>query len=54
MIKTITKKKKFKGENVCLRKPYSEQMREEKPKTRSKEKIYLYECGVPKNSKERQ
>ena len=38
MIKTIPKKKKFKGENVCLRKPYSEQMREEKLKAKEKRK----------------
>ena len=51
MIKTTTKKKK--GKNVCLRRPYKYLEKKRSKKQRRKEKIYPFECRVPKNSKER-
>ena len=52
VIKTIPKKMNEKKQNSCLRRPYKELRKEEKQKERRKGKICLYECSVPKNSKE--
>ena len=52
-IKTIPKKKKYKKQNDCLRRPYKYLRKEEKKKQRRKGKINPSECRVPKNSKER-
>ena len=53
VIKTISKKKKCKKQNDCLRRPYKYLRKEEKKKQRRKGKRYPFECRVPKNSKER-
>ena len=53
MIKTIPKKEKSKKANGCLRKAYKQLRKEEKLKARRKGKMHPYECGVPKNGKER-
>ena len=52
-IKTIPKKKKYKKQNDCLRRPYKYLRKEEKKKQRRKGKIYPFECRVTKNSKDR-
>ena len=59
VIKTIPGgKKNAKRQNGCLRRPYKWLRKEEKQKAKEKRqrqrrKIYLFECRVPKNSKER-
>ena len=58
-IKTISKKKKCKKQNGCLRGPYKlllkkkKRERERSEKHRRKGKIYPFECRVPKTSQER-
>ena len=57
-IKTISKKKKCKKQNGCLRRPYKlllkkKKERERSEKHRRKGKIYPFECRVPKTSQER-
>jgi len=52
-IKTIPKKKKYKKQNDCLRRPYKYLRKEEKKKQRRKGKINPSECRVPKNRTER-
>ena len=51
VIKTIPRKRNTKRQNGCLRRSYKELRKEEKLKTT--EKIYPFECRVPKNSMER-
>ena len=46
------KKRNAKRQNGCLRRSYKWQ-RKEKLKAKEKGKIYLFECRVPKNIKER-
>ena len=53
VIKTIPKKKKCKKANCCLRRPYKQLRKEEKLKAGEKERYTLFECRVPKTSKER-
>ena len=53
VIKTIPKKKKCKKANDSLRRLYKSLRKEEKLRQRRIGKIYLSECRVPKNSKER-
>ena len=52
VIKTISKKKKCKKQNGCLRRPHK-WMRKEELRQRRKGKICPFESRVPKNSKER-
>ena len=52
-IKIIPKKRNAKRQNGCLKKPDKQLRKEKKPKARRKGKIYLFECRVSKNSKER-
>ena len=52
-IKTITKKKKGKKQNGCLRRPTNSCEKKGNEKQRRKGKIFPYECSVLKNSKER-
>ena len=52
MIKTISKKKKAKRQNGCLRRPSKHLRKEEKVKAKEKRKEIPFECRVPK-SKER-
>ena len=47
------RKRNAKRQNGCLRRPYKELRKEEKPKAKEKGKIHLSECRVPKNSKKR-
>ena len=47
------REKNAKRQNGCLRKPYEYLRKEEKLKTKEKGKLYLSECRVPKNSKEK-
>ena len=48
-----TRTRNAKKQNGCLRRPYRYLGKEEKQKAEDKGKIYLFECRVPKNSKER-
>ena len=54
-VKTILKKKKWKKETGCLRRPYKKRREKVKrsKRQRRKGKIYPFECRVPKKSKER-
>ena len=45
--------KNAKRQNGCLRRPYKYLRKEEKLKAKEKGKLYLSECRVPKNSKEK-
>ena len=47
------RKRNAKRQNGCLRRPYNYLRKEEKLRQRRKGKIHTFECGVPKNSKER-
>jgi len=47
------RKSNAKKQNGSLRMPYKWQRKEEKLKAKEKGKIDLFECRVPKNSKER-
>ena len=49
--KAIPKKKNAKKQNGCLRRPYKSCEKKRSEKQRRKEKIYPFECRVPKNSK---
>ena len=53
MIKNIPKKKKRRRQNGSLRRLYKQLRKEEKLKAMDKMKDHLFECRVPKNSKER-
>ena len=52
-IKTIPRKRNAKKQNDCLRRPYNSCEKKGSEKQKRKGKIYPFECGVPKNSKER-
>ena len=47
------RKRNAKKKNGCLRSPYNSSEKKRSEKQRRKAKIYPFECGVPKNSKER-
>jgi len=47
------RKRNTKRQNGCLRRPYKWLRKEEKQTARRKGKIYLFECRVPKNTKDR-
>ena len=53
VFKNISKKKNAKIQNGCLRRPYKELEKKRSERKRRKGKIHPFECGVPKNSKER-
>ena len=53
VIKTIPKKKKYKKAKWLSEEALQMAIKEEKQKAKRKEKIYPFECRVPKNSKER-
>ena len=45
------RKRNAKKQNGCLRRPYKYLEKKRSKKQRRKEKIYPFECRVPKNSK---
>ena len=47
------RKRNAEKQNGCLRRPYKELGKKRSETQRRKGKIYLFECRVPKNSKER-
>ena len=51
--KPSPRKRKATGQNGCLRRPYKYLEKKRSKKQRRKGKIYLFECRVLKNSKER-
>ena len=53
VIKPSPKKRNAKRQNGCLRRPYKKLEKKRSERQRIKEKIYPFECRVPKNSKER-
>ena len=52
-IKTISKKRNAKRQNDCLRGLTNSNEKKRSERQRRKGKIHLFECRVPKNSKER-
>ena len=53
VIKTISKKRNAKRQNDCLRGLTNSNEKKRSERQRRKGKIHLFECRVPKNSKER-
>ena len=53
VIKSIQRKRNATRQNGCLRRPYKYLRKEENQKEWRKGNIYLTECRIPKNSKER-